>query len=88
MNSLTVLENFLIAFLLGFLLGIERERRATSRIMIAGIRTFPVVAIAGAMTYYIYEVANATSVLAVGIVAALVFSTLVVYLHYKLGVPG
>ncbi len=88
MNSLAVLENFLIAFLLGFLLGIERERRATSRIMIAGIRTFPVVAIAGAMTYYIYEVANAPSVLAVGVISALMFSALVVYLHYKLGVPG
>ncbi len=50
MNSTQVILSFLVAVLLGFLIGLERERkRETQGSIFAGIRTFPLLALFGAI---------------------------------------
>lgn len=50
MDSTQVILSFLVAVLLGFLIGLERERkRETQGSIFAGIRTFPLIALFGAV---------------------------------------
>lgn len=50
MDSTHVILSFLVAVLLGFLIGLERERkRETQGSIFAGIRTFPLIALFGAI---------------------------------------
>ncbi|HKI57667.1 MAG TPA: MgtC/SapB family protein, partial [Trueperaceae bacterium] len=50
MDSKQVILSFLVAVLLGFLIGLERERKRDTRGSIfAGIRTFPLIALFGAI---------------------------------------
>ena len=50
MDSKQVILSFLVAVLLGFLIGLERERkRETQGSIFAGIRTFPLIALFGAV---------------------------------------
>lgn len=50
MDSKQVILSFLVAVLLGFLIGLERERkRETQGSIFAGIRTFPLIALFGAI---------------------------------------
>lgn len=50
MDSTHVILSFLVAVLLGFLIGLERERkRETQGSIFAGIRTFPLIALFGAV---------------------------------------
>ena len=56
MNPTETIYAFLIAVLLGFLIGLERERkRETSGSIFAGIRTFPLIALFGAVAGRIAE---------------------------------
>ena len=59
MNSTSVILSFLTAALIGFLIGLERERkREMIGSIFAGVRTFPLIALFGAI---MGQLANATS---------------------------
>jgi len=58
-NSTSVILSFLTAALIGFLIGLERERkREMIGSIFAGVRTFPLIALFGAI---MGQLANATS---------------------------
>ncbi len=59
MDSKQVILSFLVAVLLGFLIGLERERkRETQGSIFAGIRTFPLIALFGAVVGTLTQVVS------------------------------
>ena len=63
---LAALERLLVALLVGFLIGLDRERaeaRKTHKVF-AGVRTFPLIALAGAVPMLLIDVAGAALVVA------------------------
>ncbi len=82
MFELQILEKFLIAVALAFLIGLERERQRIQKGLTSfgGIRTFPIIALMGAMTGYLFTISQLlvgmlTGAFAICIVAAYIVST-------------
>lgn len=75
-GSPDVIWSFLVAALLGFLIGLERERkRELTGSIFAGIRTFPLIAVFGAIVGHLSIIAG-TAVLVVGFLAMTVLVAL------------
>jgi uncharacterized membrane protein (DUF4010 family) len=77
-ESVTALERLLVAVLVGLLIGLDRERAETRKAyrLFAGVRTFPLIALAGALPMLIIAVtgpallvASFVAVAAVGLVS-------------------
>jgi uncharacterized membrane protein (DUF4010 family) len=74
-ESVSGVERLLVAVLIGFLIGLDRERAATRKAhqVFAGVRTFPLIALAGAVPMVVLPIAGpalvAVSFLAVAAVA-------------------
>jgi uncharacterized membrane protein (DUF4010 family) len=65
-SPLSALERLLVALLVGFLIGLDRERseaRKTHRVF-AGVRTFPLIALAGAVPMLLVDIAGAALLVA------------------------
>lgn len=80
--GLQILEKFLIAVSLAFLVGLERERQRIQKGLssFGGIRTFPIIALMGALSGYLLEVSELVASLllaafAVCMAAAYIIST-------------
>lgn len=75
-GSSTAIWSLLLAALVGFLIGLERERkREISGSIFAGIRTFPLIAVFGSVSGLIYQEAG-SAVLVTGFIAATVMAAL------------
>ncbi len=80
MEQANIIWSFLVAALLGFLIGLERERkRETSGSIFAGIRTFPLMALFGAVSG---QLAQLTNILVVGVSLA-VFGALLIPAYWR-----
>jgi uncharacterized membrane protein YhiD involved in acid resistance len=75
---MAALERLLVAILVGFLIGLDRERAEVrkARKLFAGVRTFPLIALAGAVPMLLIDtvgpallVASFVSVAAVAVVS-------------------
>jgi len=73
MENVTAIWSFLVAVLLGFLIGLERERKREARGSIfAGIRTFPLIALLGAVSGQLsHEVGNTVILIGFAVLGAL-----------------
>ncbi len=87
-DPIEVIQRILISFLMGFLIGLERESRGARRFMIAGVRTFPIISIAGTASLIISQEMGEPLIVAIGFMFALAISIIIAYVHYSLGVPG
>ncbi|HEC96222.1 MAG TPA: MgtC/SapB family protein [Euryarchaeota archaeon] len=87
-TTVGVIQKILISFLMGFLIGLERESRGAKRFMIAGVRTFPIISIAGTASVIISQELNDSFIVGIGLMFALAMSIIIAYVHYSLGVPG
>ncbi|MFW5928087.1 MAG: MgtC/SapB family protein [Thermoplasmatota archaeon] len=79
---------FLIALLLGLLIGVEREHHTKSKRVpsIAGIRTFPLISIMGFFISYNFDTTYLVYFSSVGIIFCVFFSTL--FIKQKIEDPG
>lgn len=74
------LPQYLTALAIGLLIGLERERNPTAK---AGLRTFALVALAGAMSATLADVFAAPSIIAVGLGAVGLAMTAAYYHHHE-----
>jgi uncharacterized membrane protein (DUF4010 family) len=72
----------------GALVGIEREHRRDRTTVVAGIRTFPLIAIAGYLTALLAVEFDSELVMAAGVVAAAAFTIGFFYVRYLSGSLG
>lgn len=72
----------------GALVGLEREHRRDETEVIAGVRTFPLVSLAGFLVAILAEVAGSDAVLAAGVLAAPLLTVGFFYVRYLSGSPG
>ncbi len=77
-----------IALALGALIGLERERQRDSRTVLAGIRTFPLVAIAGVLFAYLGTHLESPFYIAVGAVIFGLAAALLYWVRHTLGIHG
>jgi len=77
-QGLSRLPDFLTAVAIGLLIGIERERNPTAK---AGLRTFALVALAGAVSAALAEVFGAPSIVGVGL-GAVTLAMIAAYYHH------
>lgn len=77
-----------VALAIGALIGLERERHRDGRTVLAGIRTYPLVALAGVLFTTIGEVVGNDAYIAVGAVIFAVFSAILYWVRHNLGVHG
>ena len=77
-QELERLPQFLTALAIGLLIGLERERKPTAK---AGLRTFALVALAGAMSATLAETFAAPAIIAVGL-GAVAFMMIAAYYHH------
>lgn len=89
------LVDFAIAAAVGGLIGVEREHRARDPasgqpegVVIAGVRTFPLVAIAGFLVAFLARDAAAPIVLAAGVVGAFGTAFVFSFMRHRLGMSG
>jgi len=88
MDPLIAIQKILVSFLMGFLIGLERERRGAKRFMIAGVRTFPLVSVSGTILYMISEEIGDYTLIIIGLLFSITLAILIAYIHYSMGVPG
>lgn len=77
-QGLERLPQYLTALAIGLLIGLERERKPTAK---AGLRTFALVALAGAMSATLAETFAAPAIIAVGL-GAVAFMMIAAYYHH------
>ena len=93
------LESFLVEFAVaaavGGLVGIEREHRARDpeagqpeTVVIAGVRTFPLVSIAGFLVAFLAKDTGSPFVLAAGVLGAFGTAFVFSYMRHRLGLSG
>ena len=79
-QGLERLPQFLTALAIGLLIGLERERKPTAK---AGLRTFALVALAGAMSATLAETFAAPAIIAVGLGAVALMMIAAYYHHHE-----
>ena len=87
-DPFVAIQKVLLSFLMGFLIGLERERRGAKRFMIAGVRTFPLVSVSGTIVYMISEDIGNYNLILIGLFFSIILAVLIAYIHYSMGVPG
>ncbi|RLF68111.1 MAG: hypothetical protein DRN26_00465 [Thermoplasmata archaeon] len=87
-DPVIAIQKILVSFLMGFLIGLERERRGAKRFMIAGVRTFPLVSVSGTVVYIISEEIGNYMLIIIGLLFSIALAILIAYIHYSMGVPG
>lgn len=84
----TFFVQFAVAAGVGGLIGVEREHRGDSNVVIAGVRTFPLVAIAGFLTAFLATESASPFVLAAGILGAFGLAAMFIQMRMHLGQTG
>ncbi len=79
-QGLEHLPQYLTALAIGLLIGLERERNPTAK---AGLRTFALVALAGAMSATLADTFAAPSIIAVGLAAVALVMIAAYYHHHE-----
>lgn len=82
------LLQLLIALALGALIGLERERHRLQGLVLAGIRTFPLVAMSGVVLVKVGELTSAPYVVAVGAGGFALFALLFAYVRHTMQQTG
>ena len=89
------LVEFAVAAAVGGLIGVEREHRARDpesgqpeTVVIAGVRTFPLVAIAGFLVAFLAQDTGSPFVLAAGVLGAFGTAFVFSYMRHRLGLSG
>lgn len=77
-----------IALAMGALIGLERERHRESRTVLAGIRTYPLVALAGVLFATLGTRLDATAYIATGAAVFGLFAGLLYWVRHTLGIHG
>lgn len=80
--------DFIIAAAVGGLVGVEREHRADNQTVVAGVRTFPLVAIAGFLVAILGIETGSPYVLAAGVVGAFGLAFMLVFARQAMGFSG
>jgi uncharacterized membrane protein (DUF4010 family) len=95
LDVVAFLEEFAVAAAIGGLVGVEREHRARDpetghpdETVIAGVRTFPLVAIAGFLVAFLASETQNAFVLAAGIAGAFGTAFVFSYMRHRLGMSG
>lgn len=88
MVDVDFLVNILIALGVGGVVGIEREHRGEATKVIAGVRTFPLIAVAGLLVVRLGAEVHSPLPVAVGLLAALGFSLALFAARHSMGVTG
>lgn len=83
-------ERLLVALLIGLLIGLDRERAEVRkrRRQFAGIRTFPLIALAGALPFFLMDEAAGPALLAVAFLAIAVLTAISYYRGSARGAVG
>lgn len=79
---------FAVAAGVGGLIGVEREHRPDHTAVVAGIRTFPLIAISGFLTSVLTQEAASPFVLAAGVFGAFGLALMLMHLRQTLGQTG
>jgi uncharacterized membrane protein (DUF4010 family) len=79
---------FLVAAAVGGLIGIEREHRDDGLPVIAGVRTFPLISVAGFLCAILAEVVASPLVLASGLIGAFGLAYMFIHLRISMGQFG
>jgi uncharacterized membrane protein (DUF4010 family) len=88
-NEITFIYDLLIAIAVGALVGLEREHHRDEHIVLAGIRTFPLVSVSGFIISYLASLNPAFDMLVIaGMVIISIFAVGLLYMQYEMKVPG
>lgn len=85
--DLNLIINALIAIGLGALIGLEREHREDKKMVIAGVRTFPMTSLAGVIFAFLSQELG-YSLMDVGLLIFGGFAILLAYLKYEVHTIG
>ncbi len=85
--DVNILLHSLIAVSLGALIGLEREHRKDDKLVIAGVRTFPLTSLSGVIFSFL-AAQTGLALLEVGIIIFGVFSLLLAHLKYEVHTVG
>lgn len=80
--------DFVVAAAMGGLVGVEREHRAENQTVVAGVRTFPLIAIGGLLVAVLARESGSPFVLAAGIIGAFSLGLMMVHARQALGFTG
>lgn len=80
--------DFLIAAAVGGLVGVEREHRADDAMVIAGVRTFPLISISGFLVALLAQETGSPFVVAAGVAGAFGLSFMFIQARHRLGFSG
>ncbi len=88
-SEVTFIYDLLVAIAVGALVGIEREHHRDEHIVLAGIRTFPLVSVSGFIVSYLAVLHPELGILVViGLVVFAIFAAGLLYIQYELKMPG
>lgn len=88
-SELTFLYDLLIALAIGALIGLEREHHRDEHLVLAGIRTFPLVSGTGVVLSYLASLQPSLGIIVVvGLLVIAAFAIGLMYFQYKLKAPG
>lgn len=79
---------FIVAAAVGGLIGVEREHRADKATVIAGVRTFPLVSVAGFLAAFLSIQMESPWVLAAGVLGVFLFAVMFIHMRAGLGQTG
>ncbi|MGM0404893.1 MAG: MgtC/SapB family protein [Thermoplasmatota archaeon] len=85
--DLNFIINAIIAVALGALIGLEREHREDQKMVIAGVRTFPMTSLAGVIFAFLSQQLG-YSIIDVGLIIFGGFALLLAYLKYEVHTIG
>jgi len=88
-NDVIFIYDLLVAIAVGALMGIEREHHRDEHIVLAGIRTFPLVSVSGFIVSYLAVLHPGLEALVmIGLAIVAVFAVGLLYIQYELKIPG
>lgn len=88
-SDVTFIYNLLVAIAVGALVGLEREHHRDEHVVLAGIRTFPLVSVSGFIVSYLAGLhPNLDALVMIGLVIVAAFAMGLLYIQYELKIPG
>lgn len=88
MVDLDFLVNLLVALGVGGVVGVEREHRGDTQHVVAGVRTFPLVAVGGLLSVRLGQELQSDLPLAVGLLAGTAFAMALFAARHAMGTTG
>ncbi len=88
LSEIEFLIRFLVALGIGAMIGIEREHHSDDRVVVAGVRTFPLVAICGMALTYVSTVAGMPYLIHIGIGVFGAFGIAFFFIRHTMNLTG